>query len=200
MIKKIRHRSTDADDRWETVIGHDGKPARILKDGRRVRVPAYLRDGRSLVYNVNKSLTDAERMQLASCRPGFRTVDSQHIRERQQFAADARAVAEHEMCEAYKHARSGVGVSFGRYDANGSNGGFRGQQEGDACTVRGPEFPDDFGSPGVLRERNGALVCVPLDNGDDEPLFDASQGGVVDPVEAAYRDHLRFLRDAYKRG
>jgi hypothetical protein len=42
---KIRHRRTDDDNSpWETITGHDGKPARILKDGRRVRVPAYLRD------------------------------------------------------------------------------------------------------------------------------------------------------------
>jgi hypothetical protein len=42
--------------------------------------------------------------------------------------------------------------------------GSRGQQEGDLCTCRGPEFVESFGAPGHLRMVEGRLVCVPDEN------------------------------------
>jgi hypothetical protein len=159
----------------------------ILKDGRTARVPVRLRD-----YAAGMS-------PVQGCKPGFRFATDSQSRQRRQAVNDAYAQSEAAMCSAWKNPPRGLGALR---DANGNgngvgSGGFRGQRENDICTVRGEDYPDDFGSPGVLRRRNGALVCVPLDRGDEEPLFDASQGG-VDAREAAYRDHLRFLRDAYK--
>jgi hypothetical protein len=65
-----------SDDDFETVLDHNGRRVRILKDGGRCHVPLMFRDG------VNPALTSMQRSvasrrqlsdaELASCRPGFR--------------------------------------------------------------------------------------------------------------------------------
>jgi hypothetical protein len=175
---KIRDRRTADDDAFETIIGHDGKPARVLKPGRTARVSLQMRDSMRRdhppIHDGRQPLSDADRQALRGCTPGFRTIDSQQIRERRQRARDAREIAEQEMCDAWKNPPKGLGRW---HDDNGNgNGvgsqGFRGQQEGDQCVVRGAEFPDDFGSPGTLQRRGGQLVCVPIDS-DNGDVFDA---------------------------
>ena len=61
----------------------------------------------------------------------------------------AYADADRESTNAYKHIKAS--------DA----GQFTAARAGDLCTVSGPEYPLDYGSPGHLRQINGKLVCVP---------------------------------------
>jgi hypothetical protein len=135
------------------------------------------------------------------CKPGYRViVDSAGHAERCAQLDAAYAEVEAATCDSWKRPWPGLGA---RRDGNGvgsngvgSNGvgshGFRGQVEGDACTING--------EPGTLQRRNGQLQCV-ADDSDDEidEIFDAAQGG-VDPVEAAHRAYLHDLTHAWKRG
>jgi hypothetical protein len=197
MSKTIRRHSDDDDDDFETIIGHDGKPARVLRDQHVLRVPMHLRDSAHLralrdaqppqQHDGRRPLSDRERAELRGCQPGFRVVmNDERIRERQQFARDARAAAEQEMCDAWRHPVSGLGL--GR-DANGNgNGfgsnGFRGQQEGDACSING--------APGTLQERDGGIPDD--DNGDDDQIFDG-----VDARAASYRAYDREISQRWRR-
>ncbi len=77
-----------ADPNFETVTGRHGRSVRILRDGARVRIPVFLRDGSAnlslspLQREVarSRSISDAE---LASCRPGFRYASSYSRADRQ---------------------------------------------------------------------------------------------------------------------
>ena len=109
MNKQARRRT--ADDDFETIIGHDGKPARVLRDGRSVRV--RFRDAqaaRGQPYAANdgrQALSDAERQALQGCRPGYRMIDNEQMRERRQRAADAYAEVEHRLSTAWKDQGNG---------------------------------------------------------------------------------------------
>jgi hypothetical protein len=157
-------RQYDDDDAFELI---DGK--KVLRDGRRLRVPLMFRDG------VNPALTALQRSvasrhqlsdeELASCRPGFRygrrsALDRQAMSDAK---AEAYALYDAELRQKYL-TPEGLGGDP-RITGAGSRGAI-GQREGDVCTVRGPEFASAFGSPGHLRMRNGQLVCVP-DNARD---------------------------------
>jgi hypothetical protein len=118
----------------------------------------------------------------------FQVGRQRHARERQQWARDAREIAEHEMVNAWRDPPKGLGRLA---DSNGNGSGRFGQQfEGDSCTING--------EPGTLQRRNGQLLCVPDDSDIDE-IFDAAQGG-VDPVSAAHRIYTFQLTNAWKRG
>jgi hypothetical protein len=194
---------SDDDDNFETVIGHDGKPARILKDGRSVRV--RFRDAQAArgqahaAHDGRQPLTDQQRRDLQGCRPGFRTLDSDTYRERKAWARDAREIAEHEMCEAWKHPPLGLGRL--RDDNGFGSRGFVGAREGDQCTVRGQEYPDSFGAPGHLERRNGRLVCVPDDADDGDAAESAfADNQLSDATERAYRDYAKRIANAWRRG
>ena len=60
---------------------------------------------------------------------------------------------------------------------------------GGPCTVRGPEYPEAFGSPGTLQKRNGELVCVPNQR-KDAAAFDAKA--------QAYADYDREMANAWR--
>ena len=64
------------------------------------------------------------------------------------------------------------------------------QQAGDPCTVRGPEYPLDFGSPGTLQKRNGDWVCVPNKKRQDVAALDAKA--------QAYADYDREMANAWR--
>jgi hypothetical protein len=147
---------------FEIVIDADGRRKKVLRDGARLRVPMFLRDGQpnptlsptqAAIAANRRQLSDQE---LASCRPGFRFATT----ARRDAKAEAYALYDAEVSNMWK-------TGFGgdpRLTGAGSQGAI-GQREGDICTVRGPQFPDAFGSPGHLQRRNGELVCVP-DDGD----------------------------------
>jgi hypothetical protein len=194
------NRPPSDDDNFETIIGRDGKRVRILKDGRSVHVrfrdaqaargQAYLpRDGR-------QPLTDQQRRDLRGCQPGFRTLDSAQLRERQQIARDARAIAEQEMCEAWKHPPLGLG----RLRDDNGFGGFVGAREGDQCTVRGQEYPDSFGAPGTLQRIGGKLVCVPLDADRDDTDSAFADNQLSDATERAYAAYNREIQQRWRKG
>jgi hypothetical protein len=142
-----------SDDDFETVLDHNGRRVRILKDGGRYRVPLMFRDG------INPSLTSMQRsvasrhqlddQELASCRPGFRYG--------QRPAADRQAMAD---------AKAKI---YAQYDAEisrqyltppgldprtgaGSCGPRQEPPEGSLCTRNG--------WPGVWRrDDDGKMVC-----------------------------------------
>jgi hypothetical protein len=71
---------------------------------------------------------------------------------------------------------------------------FPGASEGDVCTVRGADFPNDIGSPGHIQLHEGRLYCVP-----DNPSANDARS-VRDARTRAYLDYDRFITTAYKRG
>jgi hypothetical protein len=189
---------SDDNDNFETIIGHDGKRVRILKDGRSVRVrfrDAQVARGQAHVaHDGRQPLTDQQRRDLLGCRPGFRTLDSDSYRERKAWARDAREIAEHEMCEAWKHPPLGLGRLR---DGNGfGSGGFVGAREGDQCTING--------APGHLERRNGRLQCIADDEDDDSAFddgaFSDAQMDAEQRRELAYRAYAREISRAWKRG
>ena len=145
----------------------------ILQDGTRLRVPLYLKDG----FTPNPRLTPTQRGKaiaqrslvvdgsnnpMAMHKPGFR------------YLADAnrRAINDAVKAEAYEDADEADRNAW-KGATNRTN--LRDAQEGDPCTVRGPEYPDDFGSSGTLQFGNGdELVCVP-DGLDDARRQDAAR-------------------------
>lgn len=75
----IRNHTQDSD--FETLVGHDGKPLRVLKEGHTLRVNMMLRDSLSPVQRAiaigKERIHDGRGNPLGLHRPGFR------------FAADA---------------------------------------------------------------------------------------------------------------
>jgi len=138
-------------DDFETVLDIDGRRKKILRDGHRVRVPMYLRDGKpnptlsatqQAIAASRRQLSDQE---LASCRPGFRYGS--------RSAADRRA-----MYDAYDKAISDAYLKprgFGNDPAltsAGSHGPRQEPPEGSPCTKDG--------WPGTWRRgADGAMVC-----------------------------------------
>jgi hypothetical protein len=220
-----RRRSDDSDS-FETIVDRYGRKVKVLKDGCSARVTFRDAAASRAQHSVNdgrRPLTDADRQALKGCQPGFRTVaDSQRTQRRAAVDA-AYQEHEHRLVNAWRDGPNGAGSS------GAGSGSFRGQRPGDSCTVRGAEFPDDFGSPGVLRERNGSLVCVPLDS-DNGDVFDARRkkyvsrdpaGRVLEETEEteeaaadsafalnqggdaqqrAYDDYARELSQRWRRG
>ena len=165
----------------------------LLKDGRSTRIPLYLKDGspnphlspvqRSIAATHQPLVVDGSSKPNAMHRPGFR------------YLADAnrRAINDAVKNEAYQE--------VDRRDANAWKGAtnrtnLRDAQEGDPCTVRGPEYPEDFGSPGTLQMGSDGLVCVPDDSQQDA----RRSQDAVDAKRAAYEEYDRVARDAWRTG
>jgi hypothetical protein len=163
----ITDEDDDSDD-FETVIGHDGEPVRVLRDQRKLRVSLHdaqrlrgepwLHDGRGTGFPVGH-------------RPGF-------IVDANPAAQDAKARAyqdyEHDLVNAWKR---GDAAPAGAYP-------FRQDLIGTSCTVDG--------RAGRLVEQDGWLVCVPnkqprsFIGSDPEPASDSD-----------VRDHASRMRDLY---
>ena len=118
-----------------------------------------LKDGRT--YRVRTTLMDSQQRDVALNRPGFRTADATQGARRQR-AYDA---YHDDLESAWRTPPTGAGER-----------GPRGAQPGDLCTVAGPEFLNDFGSPGQMQMYGGKLVCVP-----DSPVGDAAKVTRRDP-------------------
>jgi hypothetical protein len=141
----------------------------ILKDGRSVTARMTMRDSADAWRSeMHASMTDAE---LAQHKPGFhRITDS--------AALDRVAQAYHDYdatdAQAYRHL-----TGWGGSDATGE---FRGQREGDQCTING--------APGHLRKTGkNKFECVP-DSEDAMP--------VDDDREAAYAEYDRQMANAWR--
>jgi hypothetical protein len=149
----------------------------IMKDGETRRVPMFLRDGainpalnatqRAVVeHKAARSfgLSDA----LALHKPGFRDA-------RDSTALDAleKAYREADLADtqAYKHL-----IGWGGLDATGE---FRGQREGDQCTING--------APGHLRKTGDKFECIP----------DQRDAAALDAKQRAYLDYDAYMSHAW---
>jgi hypothetical protein len=188
MNKRKRSEAEEEIEEEETEDERSG----ILRDGQRVRVSLFMRDGA-----INPNLTPTQRAKalaaqqtlvsdgssnpMAMHKPGFRYLTD----------ANRRAIGDAAKAKAYQEVEQA--------DANAWKGAtsrlnLRDQQEGDPCTVSGPDYPDDFGSPGTLQMGNdGELVCVPGN------LDARRQDSRIDAREAAYRAYDEEMSVAWRK-
>ena len=162
------------DENYETVIGVDGKPTRILKDGARVRVSML--DAMAARHQLSDAeqyaMRDAEwRRSQAGNRPGFRFLNTDEACQARQQVKDAYLQRDAEQANAWKNnPPTGAGENQ-----------FRGSQPGQKCTIDG--------KAGHLQMMDGELVCIP-----DEEMEDA----MFDERESAYESYRQRLETAYK--
>ena len=143
------------DNSFETIIGHDGRPARIVRDKRGIRVPLRLMD-QALSPSVRAAMRDSTtplhdgRGNKPGHKPGFVISDAA-----QNDAKKQRAYAEYEKSL----------ISAYRRDAGEGDWG----EEGDQCTIRsgGGEYGPE-GSDGTLQMIDGELVCCALGYGTQD--------------------------------
>jgi len=163
----------------------------ILRDGQSVRVPLYLRDGAIspdlTPHQRAKALHQTQTADAVARRYGLSDAMQLHkpgFRRNTDVAALARVQ------QAYTDAETADANAW-KGAANRTN--LRDSQEGDPCTVRGPEYPDDFGSPGTLQMGNdGELVCVP------DGLQDARRQDAASVKRAAYEQYDREMANAWR--
>jgi hypothetical protein len=206
-----RDQQIDDDDDFETIIGHDGQPVRILRSGRSLRVPLMLRDGEPFRMN-DAYLTDLQRAVRDNAR-----ADDARRREQQQRIHDGTnnpyplnrpgyrysdAVDDSEtvrafdqMCEEQRNAwRKGpsdaasASLPKARYPLEP-------HRIGTACT--------ENGEPGTLQVEGDWLVCrtSSRSGADSVPRSDMSDAEAIkqrayDEMRAAQRDAWRHLRSA----
>jgi hypothetical protein len=169
----------------------------LLRDGARVRF--RFRDAQTVGGMGRQPLSDADRLALRGCQPGFRyAADTETMRERRQWARDAREIAEYEMVNAWRNPPKGLGRLA---DGNGGKFGSQGV-EGDVCTVRDGGVNE--GAPGHLRRVGGALRCI-ADDEDDDSAFDDSafndaQMDAEQQRELVYQEYARSISRAWRRG
>ena len=163
------------DENYETVIGVDGKPTRILKDGARVRVSML--DAMAARHQLSDAeqyaMRDAEwRRSQAGNRPGFRFLNTDEASQARQRVRDAYLQRDAEQASAWENnPPTGAGENQ-----------FRGSQPGQKCTIDG--------RAGHLQMMDGELVCIP-----DEELADAMH----DELESAYASYRDHLENSYKK-
>jgi hypothetical protein len=149
----------------------------LLADGETLRIPMSMMDAKT-----GKPLKLADGKQVPLHRAGWRVkgslcTDSKHA-ERQAVYDSYDA----EMGAAYK-------TGFGSTPSTE----LRGDRPGDACTVRGREYPWAFGSEGRLDEN---LVCVPLK--DPRRRADAAPKDAKVLRDEAYDSYNEFVTNAWK--
>jgi hypothetical protein len=167
----------------------------ILKDGHRVRVPTTMRDAASVGRHA---LSDAERTALRGCQPGFRyAADTDTMRERRQWAADAYTSHEFELVNSWRNPPLGLGrraEGNGRFGTQGV--------EGDVCTVRDGGVNE--GAPGHLRRVGGVMRCIADDEDDDSAFddgaFNDAQMDAEQYRELVYQEYARSISRAWRRG
>jgi hypothetical protein len=171
------HHATNDDDIWDE--------RGLLRDGKKYRVSLMAMDSASIAARAQ--LTDAERLSLDSCKPGYRyATDSAAARAAKQRARDA-----------YRQVCDDLENSWRNPDPDGQLGI---STEGDQCTVRQGGY--DEGSPGHLRRIGNNLICVPddYDPDDNDNGFNSDRRSVRDAKERAYEQYERELRDAWRQG
>jgi hypothetical protein len=138
---------------------------KVLKPGRSFRTPMHAMDAKTVIGDG-----------FAANRPGYRIPsasmhDSKQQRELDRLYAERDAETE-----------------------NGWREDYPGASEGDVCTVRGADFPNDIGSPGHIQLHEGRLYCVP-----DNPSANDARS-VKQARDAAYRAYENDLVNAWRRG
>jgi hypothetical protein len=156
-----------------------------VEDREVVRVPLLLMDGstvdmepwqRDVILAARLGLEDGESLHP----PGFRFCDAAGA----EAKAKALLQAQQEICDAWRNPTRDADPigGFGSREMSG--------KVGDVCTVSGPEYPLDHGSPGHFERRGGQLVCVP-----DVPRKDSQS---MDVRDIAYAESVRSLCDAWR--
>ena len=116
----------------------------LLRDGHILRVRMSMKDAMQLRDQKRSPVLYDGRGGPVGRRPGFILSDASDDHRQRAYADYQR-----DLLEAYKQP-----TGAGSVDPIGA-------QEGDLCTVRNAEFPDDQGAPGHMRMLNGRLTCVP---------------------------------------
>jgi hypothetical protein len=137
----------------------------ILKDGERLRVPVSMMDSlpRSRIGDGLSMHRNGWRLPASSLR------DSKQQRD--------------------------LAVLYAQRDAELENAwreDFPGASEGDVCTVRGADYPNDIGSPGHLELHEGRLICTP-----DSPSANDARS-VRDARTQAYLDYENHITSAWR--
>jgi hypothetical protein len=164
-------------DRHGRRVERDG----VLEDGDRLRVPVFMRDALS---PLQRAVAEDGERRRDRARVHDGTGDSRFVGHKpgpvysaDAHAYDAKEQARREAINDAKNAWRDSPTGFGSKE-------FVGAREGDVCTVAGPEYPEDFGSPGHLRRRGNKLVCVPdkprsRDAMPTGPVYDAAAGARI---------------------
>jgi hypothetical protein len=138
----------------------------ILRDGETMRVPVSLMDSMP-----RTKIGDG----LAMHRNGWR-LPASSLRDSKQ--------------------RQLLDLLYAQRDAETENAwreDYPGASEGDPCTCRGADFPNDIGSPGHIELHEGRLCCVP-----DNPSANDARS-VRDARVRAYLDYDRDLTTAWAK-
>ena len=175
------------DDEFVTIIGHDGKPTRVIRDGGHVRVRMSMMD-HALPPSVRAAMRDSTtplhdgRGNKPGHKPGFVMSDAAQQNELKQQAYDL-----------YDAAATSAWIGNPPTGA-GERGGQRGQREGDLCTING--------APGYLRYDDDAdeMVCVPDGNRDSRSglTLDQLRLDHEKTMQLEYDRYSNSLRSAYK--
>jgi hypothetical protein len=158
----------------------------LLRDGRKYRVRMSMRDAMLARDQQRPPVLHDGRGGPVGRRPGFIMSRTPVGDARQQAYLDY----ERDLVNAHRRDQNPP-TGAGSVDPIGA-------QEGDLCTVRNAEFPDDQGAPGHMRMLKGRLVCVPDRQRQQArsslPDLERAQSG----REAAYRTYDEQIRDAWK--
>jgi hypothetical protein len=184
-----RHRKTTQRDPLRRLQGEyeeeeEQNADSILRDGERLRVPLYMRDG-----SVNPDLLPHQRAKAAqqtqdAVARKFGLSDALQF-HRPGFRRNTDAAALERILQAYADAEI---EAANAWKGNATTD----QRAGDPCTCRGPEYLDDFGSQGTLQLRNGDWVCVPNKKRQDAASFDSKA--------QAYAEYDREMANAWRSG
>jgi hypothetical protein len=180
----------DDDDLFETIIGHDGKPVRVLRDGRRWRVPLTFLDGvqRAIALNGRARVRAADNDLLSLHRPGARFLADDTV-------TDAAAIAYDEMKREQANAwRRGPQQQYDAGPPVGSYGPFEARRIGQPCTVDG--------QPGTLvASADGKwLLCQrsSRSGADSVPRSEMSLADAEAIKQQAYDEMRAAQRDAWR--
>jgi hypothetical protein len=143
----------------------DGR--KVLKPGRSFRTPMRAMDAKTVIGDGSKN--------FAANRPGYR-IPSASMHDSKQ---------ERDLALLYAQ-RDAATENAWRED-------FIGASEGDPCTCRGSDFPDDIGSPGHLELHEGRLICTP-----DNPSANDARS-IKDARTRAYLEYDRDLTTAWQK-
>jgi hypothetical protein len=183
----------DDDTIFETIIGIDGRPARVLKDGARLRIPLTMRDaaladrrkvitrydpkGREEGYweQEEEEAHDAMR-DGARCGAGFLHDGRGGVpghRPGYLVRADISNDQRRRAHDAYRHDlenawRNPPTKLFPPETIRRDAEAYSERDIGGVCTVKNEEYPDAFGSPGHIRRVGRKIICVP-DKPSDHP-------------------------------
>ena len=136
----------------------DGK--KCLKDGRVLRVHQIMMDSAN---TKTIRISDGSGSALFLCRPGWRMVTDQRVRQSiaEERLLDRLAYLDSKDAELKNTSPGWAGnppTGFGTSNMPGETDA----PIGSACTIRGPDFVEHFGGPGKIGVFRGRKTCIPV--------------------------------------